>query len=54
MLEALNHLKEKHLNYVRFHRERMEPQLDKNREEELEFLKECEALEEEFLSALSD
>lgn len=54
MIEALNQLKEKHLNYVRSHRERMERQLDKNKQEELEFLKECEALEAEFFSVLSE
>ncbi|OCQ96069.1 hypothetical protein BCD64_11975 [Nostoc sp. MBR 210] len=54
MLEALRLLKAKHLTYIRSHRERMERQLNKNKEEELEFLKECELLEEEILSSLED
>jgi hypothetical protein len=52
MLEALNLLKMQHLAYVRSHRERMELQLNKNREEELNFLKECELLEEQIKSMI--
>ena len=54
ILETLNLLKEKHLTYIRSHRERMERQLNKNKQEEIDFLEECELLEEEILSSLQN
>lgn len=45
VLETLQFIKNEHLNYVRAHRQRLQKRLDENLDCENNFLKGCEALE---------
>ncbi|MBD2388814.1 hypothetical protein [Cylindrospermum sp. FACHB-282] len=54
ILESLNLIKEAHLSYVHAHRQRLEARLDENKENETDFLRACNLLEQQINNLIND